>query len=315
MRILFWGTPEFALPSLGALLGEGHDVVGVVTQPDRPRGRGRTPSPPPVKEFAQSEMIPVLQPERARSPDFVDEVRALAPQLSVVVAYGQILSRDLLDAPALGSLNVHASLLPILRGAAPINWAIIRGHDRTGVTIMRMVEELDAGPMLMQVEEPLLPEETATDITIRLSELGAATLVECLALMEFDGGVEEREQDHSAATYAPRLTREDARVDWSAPAATVANLIRGLDTVPGAWTLLNGEPELKVYRPLPVRWSGEAEPGTVVEVNPSHAEEGLLVACGEGAVRIREVKPAGKRRMTASDWLRGRGAQEGDRLT
>lgn len=315
MRILFWGTPEFALPSLGALLGEAHDVVGVVTQPDRPRGRGGDPSPSPVKEFAESEMLSVLQPERARSPEFADEVRRLAPDLNVVVAYGQILSRELLDAPTMGSLNVHASLLPELRGAAPINWAIIRGHDRTGITIMRMTEELDAGPMLMQVEEPLLPEETATDITVRLSELGAATLVECLALMEFGGDLQEREQDHSAATYAPRLTRDDAHVDWSEPAGDVANRIRGLDAVPGAWTLLNGDAELKVYRPRPVEWSGDAEPGTVVEVSPSHAEEGLVVACGEGAVQVREVKPAGKRRMTAADWLRGRGAEEGDRLT
>lgn len=313
MRILFWGTPEFALPSLGALLGEGHDVVGVVTQPDRRRGRGRKTSPTPLKEFAENEAIPVFQPKRARDEAFVEEVRRLAPDLNVVVAYGQILSRDLLDAPRLGSVNVHASLLPKLRGAAPINWAIARGHDRTGVTIMRMVEELDAGPILMQVEEPLLPEETATDITVRLSELGAAALVECLTMLEFGGELEEREQDHDAATYAPRLTREDAHVDWSGPAREVANLIRGMDAVPGAWARLHGD-DLKVYRPLPVEWSGTAGPGTVVEVSPSKPEEGFLVACGEGAVRIREVKPAGKRRMLAADWLRGRGAETGDVL-
>ncbi len=319
MRILFWGTPEFALPSLGALLGEGHDVVGVVTQPDRPRGRGRTRSPSPVKEFAETESIPVLQPAKARAPDFLDVARKLEPELSVVVAYGQILPGELLALPARGSVNVHASLLPTLRGAAPINWAIIRGHESTGVTTMRMVEELDAGPILLQVEEPILPDETATDLSIRLSELGAETLIETLALMEF-GEIEERPQEHDAATYAPRLTREDAHVDWSAPAAAVADRIRGLDAVPGAWTLHDGQ-ELKVYRPRvagpdPVdRTAGDGTPGTVMDVEPGHPEEGLLVRCGEGAVWIREVKPAGKRRMNAADWLRGRGARAGDRLT
>jgi methionyl-tRNA formyltransferase len=313
VRILFWGTPEFALPSLGALLGEGHEVVGVVTQPDRPRGRGRSLSPSPVKEFAEAEGLPVLQPERAREAGFVDQVRRLAPELSVVVAYGQILTRELLEAPTRGSLNLHASYLPALRGAAPINWAIIRGHATTGVTAMRMVEQLDAGPMLMRVEEPILPEETATDLTVRLSELGAATLVEVLALMEFGDGPEEVAQDESAATYAPRLTREDSGVDWAGGPAAVANQVRGLDATPGAWTLLNGRDELKVYRPLVAENGPGGEPGTVLEASPREAE-GLLVACGEGAVWIREVKPAGKRRMTAAEWIRGRGAAAGDRL-
>ena len=307
MRILFWGTPEFALPSLGALLGEGHDVVAVVTQPDRPRGRGRAMSPSPVKEFAENEGLVVLQPERARAPDFVGVVARLAPELNVVVAYGQILSRGLLDAPGRGSVNVHASLLPALRGAAPINWSIIRGDERTGITTMRMVEELDAGPILMQVEEPILPEETATDLAVRLSELGAETLIETLALMEF-GTLTEREQDHAACTYAPRLSRDDAHVVWSAPAREVANRIRGLDAVPGAWTLL-GDDDLKVYRPKVAVGAPDGAPGTVLDVEPSHAEEGLLVACGVGAVWVREVKPAGRRRMTAAEWLRGRGAR------
>lgn len=313
MRILFWGTPEFALPSLGALIGEGHDVLGVVTQPDRPRGRGRSVTPSPVKAFAEEEGLPVFQPERAKDPGFVEQVRDVAPDMNVVVAYGQILSRALLDAPELGSLNVHASLLPALRGAAPINWAIIRGHTSTGVTVIRMSEQMDAGPMLMRVEEPILPEETAADLTVRLSELGAATIVEVLALMEFGEGPEEQPQDDDAATYAPRLTREDAHVDWSEAAVAVANRIRGLDAVPGAWTRLNGEEELKVYRPLVVEEAG-GEPGTVLDASPSRDADGMLVACGAGAVRVREVKPAGRRRMTAADWLMGRGASAGDRL-
>jgi methionyl-tRNA formyltransferase len=317
MRVVFWGTPEFALPSLGALLGEGHDVVAVVTQPDRPQGRGQELAPSPVKEFAQAEEIPVLQPERARDAEFVAELEALEPEVNVVVAYGQILSRELLDTPGYGSINLHPSLLPKLRGAAPIQWAIIRGYDVTGVTTMRMSEELDAGPILRQVTEPILPGETATDLTVRLSELGAEIMIETLALMEV-GGLEERPQDHDAATYAPLIDREDARVAWSRTAADVANLIRGLDAVPGAWTRLNDDAELKVYRPRPADATlaePGAEPGTVLEAAPSHPEEGLLVACGEGAVWIREVKPAGKRRMNAADWLRGRGAEPGDRLT
>lgn len=314
MRILFWGTPDFAVPSLGALIGEGHDVVGVVTQPDRPRGRGRSVSPSPVKAFATEEGLAVYQPERAKTPEFEDRVRAIAPEMNVVVAYGQILSRALLDAPERGSLNIHASLLPALRGAAPINWAIIRGHESTGVTAIRMSEELDAGPMLMRVEEPILPDETASDLTVRLSELGAATLVEVLALMEFGDGPEERDQDDEAATYAPRLTREDAHVDWSEPAVAVANRIRGLDAVPGAWTRLDGGEELKVYRPLVVEDAPEGEPGTVLDASTTRDAAGFMVACGVGAVRVREVKPAGKRRMTAADWLLGRGASMGDRL-
>jgi methionyl-tRNA formyltransferase len=317
MRVVFWGTPEFALPSLGALMGEGHDVVAVVTQPDRPRGRGRSLAPSPVKEFAEAEDIPVLQPEKARAPEFLAELEGLEPELNVVVAYGQILSQALLDAPALGSVNLHPSLLPQLRGAAPISWAIIRGYDVTGVTTMWMTEELDAGPVLRQVTEPILPGETATDLSVRLSELGAEVLIETLALLELDE-LDARPQEDADATYAPLLDREDAHVDWSEPAVQVGNRIRGLDAVPGAWTLLNGETELKVYRPAvaePRAGADDAVAGTVLDVVPSHPDRGLLVACGEGAVWVREVKPAGKRRMTAAEWLRGRGAEAGDRLT
>lgn len=226
MRVVFWGTPEFALPTLGALLGEGHDVIAVVTQPDRPQGRGRSLAPSAVKEFAEAEGIPVLQPEKARAPEFVAELEALEPELNVVVAYGQILSRALLDAPERGSVNLHPSLLPELRGAAPINWAIIRGYDVTGVTTMRMTEELDAGPILRQVTEPILPGETATDLTVRLSELGAETMIETLALMEMDD-LEERPQDDDRATYAPMIDRDEAHVDWSVSAERVTNRIRG----------------------------------------------------------------------------------------
>jgi methionyl-tRNA formyltransferase len=313
VRILFWGTPDFAVPTLRALMGEGHDVVGVVTQPDRPAGRGRALRPSPVKLHALEEHLPVLQPERARGDDFLREVRALQPDLSVVIAYGQILRREVLDLPTDGSINVHASLLPELRGAAPINWAIKLGHAQTGITIMRMVEQMDAGPILHQVAEPINEGETASDLWSRLSELGAAALIEALALHEF-GALAEREQDESLATFAPRLTRETVHVDWSENAVSVARHIRAMDAVPGAWTQY-GREELKVFRPEPEPdFEHDAAPGTVLRVSATGAAEGMRVACGTGAVLVREVKPAGKRRMTTSDWVRGRGIDVGARL-
>jgi methionyl-tRNA formyltransferase len=313
MRVLFWGTPDFALPSFRAILGEGHEIVGVVTQPDRPAGRGRQLQPSLVKREALAEQIPVLQPERARGEEFLQELARLEPDISVVVAYGQILRREVLELPPLGSINVHASLLPELRGAAPINWAIIRGYQETGVTIMQMSEGLDAGPILMQTTEPIEPDERASDLWARLSEIGAALLVETLALLEI-GAAQPVEQDHERATYAPRLTRDDARIPWELDATSIDRLVRGLDQVPGAWTTWNGW-ELKLYRPLPVPdYAHDAEPGTVLEADASDPTQGLLVACGSGAVYLREVKPGGRRRMTSADWVRGRGAKTGDRF-
>lgn len=314
MRILFWGTPTFAVPALRALLGEGHDVVGVVTQPDRPAGRGRSLRESPVKQLAREEMLPVLQPEKPVGDAFMDAARALGPDLSVVVAYGQILRREVLDLPPQGSLNVHASLLPELRGAAPIQWAIARGYVRTGVTVMRMAEKMDAGPMLLRVEEPIGPEETGTDLAARLSEIGAEALVEALALLEA-GVITETPQDDTQATFAPRITRDDARIDWAEDANVVARRVRAFDAVPGAWTVLHGS-ELKLFRPRVGDDDGPAivPPGSVIEVDALDASDGLRVACGRGSVWFREVQPAGKRRMTAAAWLRGRDLAEGVRL-
>jgi methionyl-tRNA formyltransferase len=313
MRILFWGTPDFSVPTLRALLGEGHDVVGVVTQPDRPAGRGRALRPSPVKLYATEENLPVLQPERARGDEFIGAIRTLEPEISVVIAYGQILHREVLDVPGLGSINVHASLLPELRGAAPINWAVKLGHTETGVTIMRMVERMDAGPILHQVPEPIGPEETATDLWSRLSEVGAAALIEALALLEM-GLIQELEQDEARATYAPRLTRENVHVEWRDHAVSVARHIRAMDAIPGAWTQ-HTSGELKVFRPQPEpEREHAARPGTVLHVAGEDTAEGMRVACGTGAVLVREVKPAGKRRMTTSEWVRGRGIAAGDWL-
>lgn len=310
MRILFWGTPEFAVPSLLALGEEGHDVVGVVTQPDRPAGRGRTLTPSPVKEFADDLGYPILQPDRPRGDAFLDEIRALEPDLSVVVAYGHILPEEVLELPLMGSINVHASLLPKLRGAAPVNWAIIRGHEMTGVTVMRMVEKMDAGPILYQIEEPIGPEETAADLAGHLSQLGAEALVESLALLGVGVG-EEREQDESEATYAPKIDRDTAHLDWELDAVAVSNWIRGMDEVPGAWSLLDDEP-VKLFWPHPEPdTEHDARPGEILEADP---KEGLLVAAARGAVRVLEVQPPGKRRMEAAAWIRGRGARAGQRF-
>lgn len=307
MRILYWGTPEFALPALRALTGEGHDVVGVVTQPDRPAGRGREITMSPVKRWATSEGLPVLQPERARGEEVLARIRELEPEISVVVAYGQILPVEVLEAPELGSLNIHGSLLPELRGAAPVQWAIIRGLEVTGVTIMQMEAGLDSGPIVHSVPEPIRADEAASDLALRLSEVGAEALVEALAIMEAGGGPAQP-QDHDRATYAPKIDRETAHLDWTLPAIDVARWIRGLDAVPGAWSELDGRP-VKLFAPRVEVHAGE--PGTVLEVDP---EVGVLVAAGQEAVRLREVQPAGKRRMGAGEWVTGRGVRVGDRF-
>jgi methionyl-tRNA formyltransferase len=307
MRVLFWGTPEFSLPALRALMGEGHDVVAVVTQPDRPAGRGRSLTPSPVKQAAEAEGIPVLQPERARGEELMATLRELKPEISVVVAYGQILPREILDLPENGSVNIHGSLLPELRGAAPVHWAIIRGYEETGVTIMRMEEGLDSGPILHTVHEPIRPDESMSELSIRLSEIGAEALVEALAFLEV-GGLFEQPQDDSRATYAPKVDRATAHLDWTLPAIEVARWIRGLDASPGGWNTV-GDATVKLFAPRVEVHAGE--PGVVLEADP---EVGILIAAGHEAVRVREVQPEGKRRMTAGDWVRGRGIQVGDRL-
>ncbi|MDH3270710.1 MAG: methionyl-tRNA formyltransferase [Gemmatimonadota bacterium] len=329
MRILFWGTPDFAVPSLRALDEEGFEIVGVVTQPDRPAGRGRKLTPSKVKRVAVDAGLTVLTPDRPRGDEFAAALRALEPDISVVVAYGHILRPEILEIPRLGSINVHASLLPELRGAAPINWAIARGHEMTGVTIMRMVEAMDAGPIIHQVPEPILEGETAGELTVRLSEIGAQALVEALALMT-GGAAEEVEQEDDRATYAPKVDRETAKVDWTLPASDIAARVRAMDPIPGAWSRLEDAP-VKLYRP--VVWSSDeldalmgdgastnggpragashARPGSVVVATP---ETGVLVAAGEGGVSFREVQPPGGRRMDAADWINGRGVEAGQRF-
>lgn len=307
MRVLFWGTPAFAIPALRSLAEEGHHLVGVVTQPDRPAGRGRALGVSPVKQEATEEGLPILQPEHARGEEFMASIAALEPEISVVVAYGQVLKPEVLELPKFGSINIHASLLPELRGAAPVHWAIIRGCETTGVTIMKMEAGLDSGPVLFQVPEPVRSDESMGELATRLSEIGAEALIDTLAMME-GGMVGEEPQDHSRATYAPKVDRAVARLDWSLPALELSRWMRGLDPAPGAWSTLR-DADVKLFRPRVEVHSGE--PGTVLEVDE---EVGVLVAAGEEAVRVREVQPAGRKRMNAAEWIRGRGVQAGDRF-
>ena len=308
MRVLFWGTPEFATPPLRALLGEGFEVVGVVTQPDKPVGRSRSKlQPPPVKRAAMEDMVPVLQPERPRGDAFLSELRELAPDISVVVAYGHLLPQEVIDLPPRGTFNIHASLLPQLRGAAPIQAAIREGHERTGVSIMRMVRKLDAGPVILQLATPIIEDETYGELALRLSELGAAALVESLAMLEL-GRAREQPQDDSLVTYAPKIDRDVTRVDWSGDARVVARTIRAYDPRPSAFTVLKGQ-DVKLFGARLAAGGDSAKPGTVIDAN-----DGLIVACGSGAVRVQQVQPAGKKRMRADEWLRGRGVAVGDRF-
>jgi methionyl-tRNA formyltransferase len=310
VKILFWGTPEFAVPSLRALDDEGFEVVGVVTQPDRRAGRGRRLKSSAIKDVAVEQGFLVLDPERPRTDGFMAQIRALEPDFSVVVAYGHILVDEVLAIPRLGSINVHASLLPSLRGAAPITWAVVRGHEESGVTVMRMVREMDAGPIIHQIVEPILSDETGSELSVRLSELGAEALIEGLAILTAGEGA-ETEQDHSEATFAPKVDRETARIDWATSARTVAMHVRGMDAVPGAWTTLGGAP-VKLYRPTPLQGEpADAEPGTVLTAEPEH---GLVVQTAQGSVRFAEVQPPGRRRMSMTDWINGRRVEAGQRL-
>jgi methionyl-tRNA formyltransferase len=309
VRILFWGTPTFATPPLRALLGEGFDVVGVVTQPDRPRGRSRSQlDPSPVKQVAVAEGLPVLQPEKPRGEAFLDEMRALAPDLSVVVAYGHILPKAVIDLPTRGTLNIHASLLPLLRGADPIRAAIRQGFATTGVSIMRMVPALDAGPVLHTLRTPIADDETSGELTERLSELGALALLEALTLLE-GGAARETPQDDALATYAPKTERAHARIDWTRPAEDVVRAVRAYDPRPGAFGVLRGA-DVKLFgaRAIVVDERPDVTPGEVVALGP----DGMDVKCGEDAVRVAYAQPAGKARLAVADWARGRGIELGD---
>ena len=305
MRVLFWGTPEFAAPSLRALIGEGFEVVGAVTQPDKPQGRSREIIPPPVKQIAADEEIPVFQPKNARDPELLEMLKVIKPDVSIVVAYGHILPQGIIDLPRLGTLNIHASLLPELRGAGPIQAAIRQGLTETGVSLMRVVQALDAGPVILQKETEIFDDETFGELQMRLAELGALTLVEALTLISL-GKVKEKPQDDSRATYAPKVTRDSSRIDWGKSALEISRLIRATDPKPGAFTK-TPKGDVKLFGPKAMDGI-QGEPGEVLKVMGE-----LVIACGLDALRIAEVQPSGKKRMSAHEWALGRGAAVGDR--
>lgn len=296
MRIVFFGSPEFAVPSLAAL-AEHHAVVAVVSQPDRPAGRGSKLHAPAVKSLAAERGLRVLQPLKLRDGVLAAELKELRPDLFVVVAYGRILPPDLLAVPSLGPWNVHASLLPKYRGAAPIQWSVIRGESETGVAIMRMEEGLDTGPVVAVAKEPIGPEDTAGALSARLARLGSSLLLETIPRIA-DGTVVLRPQDDGAATLAPMLSKADGQLDFSKTAALVSAHARGVDPWPGAFVILGGQP-VKVFSPTLVSGTGQA--GEVLGLVP----QGLAVACGDGAIAFGEIQLPGRKRMPASAVLAG----------
>jgi methionyl-tRNA formyltransferase len=306
LRIVFFGTPAFAVPSLERLLASTHTVVGVVTQPDRPRGRGHRVVAGAVKAAALRRGLPVLQPERVRDPAWLETVAALQADLGVVAAYGRILPAALLDLPRLGFINVHASLLPRWRGAAPVHRAILAGDTVTGVTIMRVVPALDAGPMLAGRDTPIGPDETSEALEARLSIMGAEVLGDVTDELDA-GSVAAQDQDEREVTYAPRLERRESRIDWARPARAVHNQIRGLQPWPLAGAMLNGR-RVSLLKSEPVEIEGE--PGTVVAVMRTSFD----VAASPGGVRILALQEAGRAPMSTSAYLNGRPVRMHDRL-
>ncbi len=303
MKIVFLGTPEFALPSLRALHEAHYGVIAVITQPDKQKGRGYELSAPPVKELARSFNIPVYQPERIRSEEGSALLKSLAPDLMITAAFGQILSEENLNTPSLGCINVHGSLLPKYRGAAPIQWAVINGEAKTGVTTMMTDIGVDTGDMLLARETEIGPDETAGELYARLSELGAQVLIDTLKALEA-GTLKRIKQDESEATHCPMLKKEHGRIDFSQSAQSVHGLVRGVNPWPGAYGFLNGQP-FKVWR---TRLSGlPAHEGRMPgEIAVSSPKEGLFVQTGDGLIELIEIQAPGKQRMEAKAFLRGK---------
>jgi methionyl-tRNA formyltransferase len=301
-KIIFMGTPQFSVPVLQNLIKNDYDVIGVVTQPDRPVGRKKIMTPPPVKVEAEKQGIPVLQPEKIREKEELEKVLALKPDLIVTAAFGQILPKELLEAPQFGCINVHASLLPELRGGAPIHYSIIQGKSTTGVTIMYMVEKLDAGDMISSIEVDIDEKDHVGTLHDKLSEAGAKLLIDVLPGL-LKGEISPQKQDESQATFAWNIKREQEKIDWSKPADEIYNHVRGMHPWPVAYTLLDGA-VMKVW------WSEKVEgttgsPGEITAVE----EDGIVVATGSNtSIKITEIQPSGKKRMSAKDYLRGAGS-------
>lgn len=305
MRIVFMGTPDFAVPSLQALIDAGHDVCAVYTQPDKPQGRKQILTAPPVKTLALAHDIPVFQPNTLKNEDEQARLRELAPEVIIVVAYGKLLPKAVLDIPPHGCINVHGSLLPRWRGAAPIQWAVIAGDEMAGVTTMQMAEGLDTGDMLLTYETKVGEKETAGELFDRLAQSGAELLTQTLVKLD---EITPRPQDDAQSCYAHMLDKQMAVIDWSKSAHEIDCLIRGLNPWPIALTTLSGE-RLKVF--AAEKAAGNGEPGTVLEADP---KKGLTVACGEGALKLIEIQLVGGKRMKATDFLRGHVIEVGTKL-
>ncbi|OJY57379.1 methionyl-tRNA formyltransferase [Thiobacillus sp. 0-1251] len=304
MRIIFAGTPPFAAAALNALADAGHDIALVLTQPDRPAGRGMKLMPSAVKQAALARGLPVSQPPSLKSPEAQTELRAVDADVMVVAAYGLILPQAVLDLPRLGCLNIHASLLPRWRGAAPIQRAILAGDVETGITIMQMDAGLDTGAMLSKTMVPIRDDDTAASLHDVLAAAGASAIVAALANY---ATLVPAAQDDAQATYAAKLSKDEAQLDWNQPADALARAVRAYNPAPGAWTLLEGAP-LKVW--MAATATGAGDPGTVLRADA----EGLVVACGSGALALREIQPAGSKRMSAAAFLAGRPVPPGSRL-
>ncbi|MCG3774358.1 MAG: Methionyl-tRNA formyltransferase [Nitrospira sp.] len=300
MRIVFMGTPDFASASLDALLKSDDSVVGVVTQPDRPKGRGQILTPSPVKLLAQREQIPLLQPLKMKDPEFLQALAGWKPDLIAVAAFGRILPPAILSLPPRGCINVHGSLLPKYRGAGPIQWAVINGETETGITTMLMDEGMDTGAMLLQEAIPITTDDTAGSLSPRLAELGGRLLVETIVRLNA-GTLVPQPQDSSQATLAPLLKKEDGVIDWALPATVLANRVRGLSPWPGAYTPMAGGDRWTIWRALALPSSVTSPPGVVVAIT----NEAIHVATGKGILAVMELQPANGRRMAVSQYLAG----------
>jgi methionyl-tRNA formyltransferase len=302
-KIVFMGTPDFSVPVLKQIIGDGYEVIGVVTQPDRPVGRKKVLTPPPVKVEAEKQGIPVYQPEKIRQPEELEKVLALKPDLVVTAAFGQILPKELLDAPKFGCINVHASLLPELRGGAPIHYSILQGKEKTGITIMYMAEKLDAGDILTQVEVPITETDTVGTLHDKLSEAGSNLLSETLPKL-LNGELNPIRQNEEEATFAYNIKREQEKIDWSKTGEEIYNHIRGLNPWPVAYTTFDGK-VVKIWNSEKVKSAERKEPGTIIRLE----EDGIVVAAGnETAIKITELQPSGKKKMPAEQFLRGAGS-------
>ncbi|MEK5102360.1 methionyl-tRNA formyltransferase [Cytobacillus sp. FSL M8-0252] len=302
-KIVFMGTPDFSVPVLRSVIQAGYEVIAVVTQPDRPVGRKKVLTPSPVKVEAQKHGIPVLQPEKVKNKEDLQAVLNLEPELIITAAFGQILPKQLLDAPKYGCINVHASLLPELRGGAPIHYSIIQGKEKTGITIMYMAEKLDAGDILTQVEVEIAKDDTVGSLHDKLSEAGSKLLLETLPPL-LKGDLLPKQQDENLATFAYNIKREEEKIQWSKPALEIYNHIRGMNPWPVAYTTLS-DAVMKVWASVIIESKSNQVPGTIVGLE----EDGINVSTGDGQIlKLTEIQPSGKKRMKAKDYLRGAGA-------